>query len=428
MTIRARADRRFIRSAHRSERFVLVELDAPASNRKTQRDPLNVAFVIDRSGSMSGGKLDLARRAVETAVERLLPMDRFAVVVYDDRIDVVVESTPASREAKSMAVDRLRTIDARGSTNLGEGWLRGAEQVALAQAARGAGATGTSVNRVLLLTDGLANQGITDAAELTKHAVELRSRGVTTSTFGVGEDFDEQLLQSMADAGGGHFYFIANAAQIIDQIASEVGELLEVVARDATVEVTAPDGVGMVVDSLSRFPVESRGNRVLVRIGDLVAEQHLEVVLRVKFGFGAIGQEVGILVGVSDRDGALTAAGLAPVPVGWQYADDPTNDAQPRDRTVDRLVAQLFAAQARQEAVHLNRLGSYDAARHSVRSVARRIAAYASGDPELQGLVAELGVEEQRWAAPAPEMSRKVAFASANYTMRSRGPEGRASR
>ena len=428
MTMRARSDRRFIRSAHRSERFVLVELDAPASNRKAQRDPLNVAFVIDRSGSMSGGKLDLARQAVETAVERLLPMDRFAIVVYDDRIDVVVESTPASREAKSMAVDRLRTIDARGSTNLGEGWLRGAEQVALAQAARGAGATGGSVNRVLLLTDGLANQGITDAAELTKHAVELRSRGVTTTTFGVGEDFDEQLLQSMADAGGGHFYFIANAAQIIDQIASEVGELLEVVARDATIEVTAPDGVGMSVDSLSRFPVESRGNRWLVRVGDLIAEQHLEVVLRVRFGFGGVGQEVGILVAVSDRDGALAAAGLAPVPVGWQYADDPTNDAQPRDRTVDRIVAKLFAARARQEAVRLNRVGSYDAARHSVRAVARRIAAYAPGDAELQGLVAELQVEEERWAAPAPEMTRKAAFASANYTMRSRGPDGRASR
>ena len=63
-----------------------------------------------------------------------------------------------------------------------------------------------------------------------------------------------------------------------------------------------------------------------------------------------------------------------------------------------------------------------------MRSVARRIAAYAPGDAELQGIVAELAVEEERWAAPAPEMSRKVAFASANYTMRSRGPEGRASR
>lgn len=427
MTLRARSDRRYIRSAHRSERFVLVELEAPPSTRKSQRDPLNVAFVIDRSGSMSGAKLDLARRAVETAVERLLPTDRFAVVAYDDRIDVVVESTPASREAKSMAVDRLRTIDARGSTNLGEGWLRGAEQVARAQAERGS-AGGGSVNRVLLLTDGLANQGITDPAVLTRHASELRARGVTTTAFGVGEDFDEALLQSMADAGGGHFYFIADAAQIVDQIASEVGELLEVVARDATVEVTAPDGMGVAVEGLSRFGVESRGNRWLVRVGDLIAEQRLEVVLRVRFGYGSIGQEIGILVGVSDRDGALAAAGLAPVPVGWQYADDPTNDAQPRDRSVDRVVARLFAARVRQEAVHLNRLGSFDAARHAVRSVARRIAAYADGDTELGAIVAELAVEEARWAAPAPEMTRKAAFASANYTMRSRGPQGRASR
>ena len=232
----------------------------------------------------------------------------------------------------------------------------------------------------------------------------------------------------MADAGGGHFYFIADAAQIVDQIASEVGELLEVVARDATLEITAPDGVGMSVDSLSRFPVESRGNRWLVRLGDLIAEQRLEIVLRVGFGYGGIGQEVGILVGMSDRDGALAAAGLAPVPVRWQYADDPVNDAQPRDRSVDRLVARLFAARARQEAVHLNRLGNYEAARQAVRSVARRIAAYAHGDLELRDLVTELGAEEHRWAAPAPEMSRKVAFASANYTMRSRGPDGHASR
>ncbi|MBI2780932.1 MAG: VWA domain-containing protein [Chloroflexi bacterium] len=428
MTLRARSDRRFIRSAHRSERFVLVELEAPASSRKTQRDPLNVAFVIDRSGSMSGSKLDLARRAVETAVERLLPMDRFAIVAYDDRIDVVVESTPASREAKALAVGRLRTIDARGSTNLGEGWLRGAEQVARAQAGRDAVAGGSAVNRVLLLTDGLANQGMTDPAELTGHASELRLRGVTTTTFGVGEDFDETLLQSMADAGGGHYYFIANAAQIVDQIASEVGEMLEVVARDATLEITAPDGVGMAVDSLSRFPVEARGNRWLVRLGDLIAEQRLEIVLRVGFGYGGIGQEVGILIGVSDRDGALGAAGLVPVPVGWQYADDQVNDGQPRDRVVDRLVARLFAARARQEAVQLNRLGNYDAARQAVRSVARRIAAYADSDRELRDLVAELGAEEHRWAAPAPEMTRKAAFASANYTMRSRGPDGHASR
>lgn len=415
----ARTDRRYIRSAHRSERFVLVELEAPPAPAKPTRDPVNLAFVLDRSGSMSGQKLELAKRAIETAVDRLLPTDRFAVVSYDDRIDVVVESTAASREAKANAIDRLRSIDARGSTDLGGGWLRGAEQVALGQVAGG-------VNRVLLLTDGLANQGIVDPAELARHASELRARGVTTTTFGVGEDFDETLLQSMADAGGGHFYFIANAAQIQDHIATEVGELLAVVARDVVLEVTAPEDI--VVRSLSPYPVEQRGARHHVLLGDLVAEQRLEVVLRVRFGYGPVGQEVGLLVAARDREGVLTHAGASPVGVGWEYADDRTNDAQPRDRAVDRAVARLFAARARQDAVRLNRQGSYREAQQGLREVAGRILGYAGNDPELRNLASELRVAEAQFAAPMPEMARKSAHALASYSLRNRAPSGGANR
>ena len=417
--LKARSDRRYIRSAHRSERFVLIELEAPAATQKPQRDPVNLAFVLDRSGSMSGEKLDLAKRAVETAVDRLLPTDRFSIVCYDDRIDVVVEGTSASREAKTNAIDRLRSIDARGSTDLAGGWLRGAEQVALAQVEPG-------VNRVLLLTDGLANVGITDPAELGKHAQELRARGVTTTTFGVGADFDEALLQSMADTGGGHFYFIENAAQIQDHIATEVGELLAVVARDTVLEITAPENLE--IETLSPYAFERRGSRHHVLVGDLVAEQRLEVVLRVRFGYGTIGTEIGVLVGASDREGVLNLAGVAPVGVGWEYADDRTNDGQARDRSVDRAVARLFAARVRQDAVRLNRAGDYAAAVRGLKEVAGRIAAYAGSDAELQGLVDALRADEHRWAAPAPEAARKVAFAAASYSLRSRGQQGGANR
>jgi Ca-activated chloride channel family protein len=418
-TLRARADRRYIRSAHRSERFVLVELEAPAAPQQPTRDPVNLAFVLDRSGSMSGQKIELAKRAIETAVDRLLPTDRFAIVCYDDRIDVVVDGTNASREAKTNAIERLRSIDARGSTDLGGGFMRGAEQVALAVQKQG-------VNRVLLLTDGLANQGITDPGELTRHAGELRARGVTTTTFGVGEDFDEALLQSMADAGGGHFYFIGNAAQIQDLIASEVGELLQVVARNVVLEITAPEHLEP--RTLSPYRIERHGSRHHVLLGDLVAEQRLEVVLRMKFEYGPIGQEVGILIAATDREGVLLAAGATPAGVGWEYADDPTNDAQERDRTVDRVVAKLFAARARLGAVRFNRVGDFGVARHELRSIAERIASYAGRDPELRALVKELRDEEERWSAPMPEMARKVAHAQASYALRSRAPDGRATR
>lgn len=417
--LRARSDRRFIRSAHRSERFVLVELEAPPAPRAAQREPVNLAFVLDRSGSMSGQKIALAKQAIETAVDRLLPTDRFAIVCYDDRIDLVVETTTASREAKTNAIERLRAIDARGSTDLGGGWLRGAEQVAMAMA-------GAGVNRTLVLTDGLANVGIVDPAELARHARELRARGVTTTTFGVGADFDEALLQSIADAGGGHFYFIEHAAQIQDHISTEVGELLQVVARDATLEITAPDSVAFA--GLSPYPLERRGSRLQVLLGDLVAEQRLEVVLRVKFGYGPIGQELGLLVAATDRDGVLSAAGAQPVGVGWEYADDRTNDLQPRDRAVDHAVAKQFIARARQGAVQLNRLGQFHEAMLEVRQVAERIAGYAGDDPVLREMVAKLRAEERQWNAPMPEMARKVAHATASYSLRNRAPSGGANR
>lgn len=418
-TVRARSDRRYVRSAHRSERFVLVELEAPRAPVQAQREPVNLAFVLDRSGSMSGDKISLAKQAIETAVDRLLPTDRFAIVSYDDRIDVVVETTAASREAKTNAIERLRAIDARGSTDLGGGWLRGAEQVALSMAS-------TGVNRTLVLTDGLANVGIVDPAELARHARELRARGVTTTTFGVGADFDETLLQSIADAGGGHFYFIEHAAQIQDHIATEVGELLQVVARDVALEITAPESLDLA--TLSPYPLERRGSRLQVRVGDLVAEQRLEVVLRVTFGYGPIGQEIGLLVGASDRDGVLAAAGAQPAGVGWEFADDRTNDMQPRDRAVDLAVAKLFVARARQGAVQLNRLGQFREAMLEVRGVAERIAGYAGNDPELHGLIAKLREEERTWSAPVPEMARKAAHAGASYALRNRAPSGGANR
>jgi hypothetical protein len=199
-----------------------------------------------------------------------------------------------------------------------------------------------------------------------------------------------------------------------------------VVARDVVLEVTSPESVA--IGSLSPYPAERHGARTVLRLGDVVAEQRLEVVLRVKFPYGPVGDAVGLLIAVGDREGVLNLAGAAPVGVGWEYADDRTNDAQPRDRSVDHAVARLFAARARQEAVAFNRAGQYAAAGGALQGVARKIAAYAGSDPALQNIVASLKVEEGQWAAPAPEMTRKVAFAAANYALRSRAPHGGAKR
>ncbi|MFL5672587.1 MAG: vWA domain-containing protein [Chloroflexota bacterium] len=419
-TVEVRQDRHLIRPNAHSKRFVRVRIEAPRATTERARPSVNLAMVVDRSGSMSGEKLRVAKAAVEEAIGRLQPDDRFSVVVYDDVVDVVCASTPASPEGRRGAIDRLRAIEARGSTNLAEGWLRGCEQVAAHLATEG-------VNRCLLLTDGLANVGVTAPEELTQHARELKARGVSTTTFGVGNDFDDTLLTALADAGGGHFYYIADAPQIRDAITSEVGETLETVARDVVLEITARDDVR--IDAISPYRLTTSGNRTTVSLGDLVSEQVVEVVLRLSFPYGQIGQETGMIVAVTDRDAVFAGpTGRDPVRVTWAYATDRENDVQQRDRDVDRAVAGLFAARARQEAVRLNRAGDFEGAQRVLAATRARIEAYAGNDPEIRAVLRTLDEEQVVYAAPMAEAVRKQAFYSSANALRSRDFQGRSVR
>src|SRR5690242_8690475 len=116
-TLIARTDRHLIRAGGRSKRFVLAQITAPAAPRRAERLPVNLAFVLDRSGSMSGPKIDLARRTITEAIGRLGERDRFSVVAYDDHVDVVIASIQATAAARNDAVARLASIDARASTD-----------------------------------------------------------------------------------------------------------------------------------------------------------------------------------------------------------------------------------------------------------------------------------------------------------------------
>jgi Ca-activated chloride channel family protein len=412
-------DRRLVRTTHHSSRHVVAELvapPAPPAGDGRERAPANLAIVLDRSGSMSGRKIDLAREAVRQAIGRLGVRDRFSLVVYDEEIDVVMPSAEATPEARRTAIERLARIDARGSTDLGGGWLRGAEQIATRLETDG-------VNRVLLLTDGLANVGITDPEALVLHAGELRARGVGTSTFGVGDDFNERLLQGMASAGGGVFRFVASAAQIPDHLTGEVGEALEVTARDVTLEVTIPEG--MEVETLTPRPLEIRGDRAHIRLGDLVADQRIRIVLRLRFALGEPGREVGALFATTDRDDAMGAEART---VTWIYANDRANDEQARERAVDRVVARTYAERAKTEAVALNRIGDLDGARRVLSATARRIRGYAGRDPELRAIADELEEEAEAWSRQRLESERKLAYAQSSYAMHMREPSGAAMR
>jgi Ca-activated chloride channel family protein len=416
VTFTVRQDRELIRTTHRSQRFVLATVVAPTVERTGARPSVNLAFVVDRSGSMAGAKLPLAKEAVEQALRRLDADDRFAVVAYDDQVDVVTGSVAASGEASARAREALRTIEPRGSTNLGEGWLTGCRQVALGQ-------RGEGIDRCLLLSDGLANVGMTDRDELASHAAELRRRGVTTTTFGIGDDFDERLMQLLAEQGGGNFYYIQDARQIADFITSEVGEALEVVARGVTIGIVAPPHVE--VDTLGVMPVARQTDRSVIELPDLVSGQVMSVVIRLTMPYGQEGDSIAAAFSVADRSAILDGTVKT---LRWRYADGAANDAQPRDRVVDRAVAAAFGARAQREAVELQRRGDYEGAERVIRDVLRRVKGYAGDDAELQAQVRELGEARVAFAAPMPMASLKQAHFMSTNALRSKDALGRSVR
>jgi Ca-activated chloride channel family protein len=126
-------------------------------------------------------------------VERLSPADRVSIVAYDDEVQLRAPLTPVEGNRDAL-VAAIHALDAGTSTNLSGGWLKGAETLSDAPA--------DSLRRVVLLSDGLANVGITDAPSLRQMAERTRAEGVSTSTIGFGEGFDEDLMTAMADAGG----------------------------------------------------------------------------------------------------------------------------------------------------------------------------------------------------------------------------------
>jgi Ca-activated chloride channel family protein len=360
---------------------------------------------------------------VAHAIQLLSGRDRLAVVVYDDEVDTLLGQAPALPESKALATGRLREIDARGSTDLAGGWLRGLEETA--------GQTGAGtpeVRRVLLLSDGLANRGETNPDRLAEIAAAWRAKGIATTTFGLGADFDEVVMSRLAREGGGNFYFIEDARQIPDYFTSELGETLDVVARDATFDVAM--GPGTRVSLLNDYRLEEHpGRGVRVRLGDLVSGQVVTLVFAVHAEPRAEGETAGVECRVTDRDNVLgRGAAMPPMRVQWKAATPEADAAQPVNETVLVEAATLVAAQARAAALEANRRGDVDAAQQALRAGAAGLCRMGAGIGAIERLAAELEAETEEFIHRLSPMRMKSVHADVAYLRSSRTAEGKARR
>jgi Ca-activated chloride channel family protein len=420
MKFSVQTDRTLIRDAGSSRRYALASIVAPTAPPRDQRAPVNVAFVLDRSGSMADErKFTLAREAVERALRMLRPEDRFALVVYDDRIDVVKGLTKATPKAIALAQAMLTGIEPRGGTDLGAGWGTGCEQLLTVLEDK-------AITRCLLLSDGLANHGITERHQLARVSAEFRRKGVVTSTFGVGADFDEHLLRDISHASGGNAWFIEAASQIPEILTTELGEALEVTVKSASLRITTPVGTSAKPLNNFRFTTSRDRQECLIDLGDLVSGQVLDVAVQLSFPKGEWGEKVTAQFELVTPDLELS---LFPLELSWTFETHQANDHQSRVVEVDRAVAAQFATRARAEATEFNRRGEFDRARQVIERTARRIDSYAGDDRELRELASALRREMGMYVAEAMSpMELKMSFYLSEASSKGRDRFGRARR
>jgi Ca-activated chloride channel family protein len=185
----------------------LVNFKPETTTELSPRRPLNLSVVLDRSGSMAGYSLSNAIQATQKLVDFLSPNDLLSVIIYDDVAEIIVPHQAVTNKKEIKA--KIKQIKARGCTNLSGGWLLGCTQIESHLSTE-------KLNRVLLLTDGLANVGERRPNILMKTAQEKANLGIITTTLGFGNNFNEDLLIGMADSAGGNFYFIQSPDDAAD--------------------------------------------------------------------------------------------------------------------------------------------------------------------------------------------------------------------
>jgi Ca-activated chloride channel family protein len=236
-----------------------------------KRAPINVALVLDRSGSMSGEKIRKAKEAAILAIHQLGPDDIVSVVAYNHSVTVLVPATKVSdKHTIYSAIDRLH---AGGTTALFAGVSKGAHEVRKFLSE-------DRVNRVILLSDGLANVGPSSPRALEALGASLIKEGISVTTIGLGMGYNEDLMFRLAHASEGNHVFVESSAHLARIFTREFGDLLSVVANEVEVEITCAEGIRP-VRVLGRA-ADINGQMVTSRLNQLYGKQEKYVLLEVE--------------------------------------------------------------------------------------------------------------------------------------------------
>lgn len=412
LVVSSRFDRALAWRRGGSGRHLVTTLTA-VSDAVTPPAALNLALSVDASGSMSGPKLDHAKRAGRSIVDGMTERDLLSVVVFGDRATLVSEPSAMGPEGRERARRLIDAIGIEGRTNLFEGWTTAATAVAGAMT-RGTGRS----NRVVLLSDGQTNVGTTERDVIARHVRALFDRDVVTSAVGIGDDYDEGMLGAIAQAGGGNLHDAARAPEIGEVVMGELAAGRSAILERVTLEVLVPPHVVAEDDAVwgaTRSPHPSGGTLVTMTVGALLPGQRKTLSMRVRCPEGPAGEVLGFRVSARgmavDGSGSVEAPTVSPT---LTLAPGAANSAQQGDEAVAASAASAWASDLVHRAVALNGEGRGREAQAMIDAELARLVPYVAKLPNGAALLDEVRLVRERVAVKWDERTRKHVYAS-NY-------------
>jgi Ca-activated chloride channel family protein len=334
--------------------YLRLSLKGLGSRDRERRPPVNVALVIDRSGSMQGERIAAAKEGARVALERLSAHDIVSLIAYNHEVDVLA---PAGRldDGHLRLEKAISRLTADGTTALYAGVREGGAQVRKFR-------SDTQVNRVILLSDGLANVGPSSPRELADLGRELASKGITVSTIGLGLEYNEDLMQRLAAASDGNHVFVERPSDLAEIFDREFGDALSISAQDLTITIECRLGFKP-VRVLGR-EADMSGSRVTLKMNQLQADHERYVILELAVPERPVtgnAEVADIAVDYVDIDTGSRAKAQASVRA--QFSEDEKEATGSVDKAVMTQVTEQIATENSEKAVELRDRGDIAGAR-----------------------------------------------------------------
>ncbi len=359
---------RFVRSDRATAVAVRLLISAAAVER-ADRPPVNLALVVDTSGSMEGRAIEDARAASKALMGALRRGDRIAVVVFGSTTEVLLPSTPIEDTDTAQLRRRIDAMKALGTTDMAGGLRAGMAEVSAHLVAGG-------VNRIILLGDGDPN----DALPVQQMAGQAGSQGISITALGLGPDYNETLMGEVAQLSGGRFHYVEDSAKVAAFFDTEIVRLNRTYAKNARVVLTPGPGV-----TLGR--VIGQGGGRAISIGDLSFGEERELIVELDVPARRAGSAVELLDAVLSFEDARSGATIERRLFFGAHASASEDEIRTgRDEAVEHAAARAATAAATLTAIEAARRGDVEKAQRSLRPSAKR-ASYDFSDtapsPEL---------------------------------------------